>query len=273
MNEMQPHGSNHPGEQDRQSAAQRELQWEQANYDRKWQENERSYTRRQAAKRFWVLVVFGFAVLAMFGALVFSKVHRELAQVSAPAHSQALSTLMQRSMERGSPPTPLPAPVILVAPASPGAAPHEKHPERDGLPTVPPEVFIKLMDTLFGGSTAVVSSTAELTKKFAEAGIRITEDAAQQILRALLRPKDSPPATPTGAAAGSPAAASVGPVQVFVQCTPTPPRATPAPRPNVPRKPPRCTIPQDSIATHPPRSAGEPTTEEPGSRAPGISTQ
>ncbi|MDA8519578.1 hypothetical protein [Acidovorax sp. NCPPB 4044] len=274
MNETQPHGSNHPDEQYRQSAAQREAQREQAYYDRKWQEDERSYSRRQASKRFWVLAIFGFAVLSMFGALVFSKVRKELAQVSALAHLQAQLTLRQRTIDGESPLSPPPpAPVLLVAPPGPGSAPHEKHSERDGLPVVPPEVFIKLMDALFGGGTAAVSSTAELTKKFAEAGIRITEDAAQQILRAVLRPKNTPPATPAGAAGGAPTAASVGPVQVFVQCTPTPPQATPAPRPTVPRKPPRCTAPKESPTAHPHRQADEPATEESSGRAPGASTQ
>jgi hypothetical protein len=236
------------------SARKQEREYEQLRYNRQWQENERTYTRRQSNWRFLNYLMLAWATLVIFYLLAFQKIElersaREVSQLPTQIATQVPPSLHpQANVPNSMPPT-----VLLVEPSGLNDMP-SKLTERNGVPVVPSEIFVKLIDKLFEGGTSAVRTTGDVTKKFAESGMRVGEDAAKQILAALLRPSKEP--TPVaGTPAGTPltptltSAQTIAPIHVFMNCAPNRTSVTPTPNPTSVRRPPRCTPAPSPVST------------------------
>ena len=216
---------------------------EQIQYDREWLRNERAYNRRQAAFRFATFFLFTFWVFTLLSFLVNAKIQREgnrdtpFVKLNYYSHASELSN-GKDELTTTSPSTPI---VLLIEPLKSGEV-QGKIAEHDGLPVLPPELITRLFDKLFDNGISAVSSTADIISKFREAGIRIAEDSAKQLLAALLRPAATTSPSEKQSPSGT-TSASTGSIQVLVNCSSTKPSNKNFPPTSAPKAKQRCEAP------------------------------
>ena len=206
-------------------------------YSRRWLEDERVYNRGQSQRWYFFFTMFVVAATALLFMLAWAKVQREWRSFGADAQSRVIpEKAASQPMYDSGGAAPIPPVVLLVGSLRSGEA-SDKPNDRSGTPVVAPEVFSKLMEKLFDGGTVAVSSAGDLTRKFAEAGIRISEDGAKQVLAAILRPSQA-----RAVAASSPPSGP-GSIQLFLNCGAPQGAAPPVKRPPAAHPIARCTAP------------------------------
>ncbi|WPB55496.1 hypothetical protein [Xylophilus sp. GOD-11R] len=219
----------------RERKREQELQERQRRLDQQRHLDALEQHRRHSERRLRALTPFGWMGVVVIALLAVPPYFGEWKgwRTGPPTPQPPPPPTPQPDVQANAPPPPPPPFLVVDVPRA--GDPSGQRAERGGLPSIPPEVITSLIGKLFDGGTAAVTTTGDLTRKFADAGIRITEDAARQILAALLRPGSQGQKSPPGAAPAS----AINSMQFNLSCAPERPTVIVKPPPPIPKPKPK----------------------------------